>query len=67
MGRVKTTLIKRTGIRLFRENRSKIRDKFEDNKKLVNELTDISNKKLRNIIAGYLTRLAKRKNDLTLK
>ena len=67
MGRIKTTLVKRTGIRLFRENRSKIRDKFEDNKKLVNELTDISNKKLRNIIAGYLTRLAKRKNDLTLK
>ena len=67
MGRIKTTLVKRTGIRLFRENRAKIRDKFEDNKKLVNELTDISNKKLRNIIAGYLTRLAKRKNDLTLK
>ena len=41
MGRIKTTLVKRTGIKLFRENRSKIKDKFEDNKKLVNELNDI--------------------------
>jgi len=40
---------------------------FENNKKLVESLTNISSKKLRNRVAGYITQLQKQKkqNKLT--
>jgi len=31
---------------------------FEKNKQLVNKLVDVKSKRLRNVIAGYITRLA---------
>ncbi len=59
MGRIKTTMIKRVTLKLFRENPDKFEKNFADNKKVVEELVDVKSKKLRNIIAGYMTRLAK--------
>ncbi len=61
MGRIKTTLIKRVSVEIFNENKDKISENYEDNKKFLNELIDIRSKKLRNAIAGYLTRLKKEK------
>ena len=58
MGRIKTTLIKRTAEKLFSENKEKFKKTFEENKKIVEELADIPSKKQRNVIAGYVTRLA---------
>jgi small subunit ribosomal protein S17e len=60
MGRIKTALIKRVTKKLIKEYGQHFTDKFEDNKKQVNRFTDVSCKKLRNIIAGYATRLTKK-------
>jgi len=59
MGRIKTALIKRIGMKIVNKHSDKLKDNFEENKKLVEELTDIESKKLRNIIAGYVTRQVK--------
>lgn len=60
MGRIKTTQVKRAGRKLMNLYGQRFTAKFEDNKKLVSEMADIPSKKLRNIIAGYATRLAKK-------
>ncbi|MEK6973885.1 MAG: 30S ribosomal protein S17e [Nanoarchaeota archaeon] len=61
MGRIKTTLTKRTAISLFSSNKEAFQKDFESNKKIVTEKLDTGSKKLRNIIAGYITRLANKK------
>jgi len=61
MGRIKTTLLKRTGKKLYSEHKDEFKDEFEGNKKIVDDLVDVQSKKLRNIIAGYVTRLVKKK------
>ena len=63
MGRIKTQLIKRTSIKLVEENKKNFKDNFEENKKIVGEYADIPSKKLRNVIAGYVTRLVKEKEE----
>jgi len=60
MGRIKTTMIKRTANTLIKNYPDKFTQDFEANKKLVEEFSEIQSKKLRNIIAGYLARLAKK-------
>ena len=59
MGRIKTKQIKSVTLKLFGANKDRFSESFEDNKKVVSELAEIPSKKLRNIIAGYCTRLAK--------
>jgi len=57
MGRIKTTLLRRTGLKLFKEHEKMFNKDFAFNKKKVDELLSVRSKKLRNIIAGYVTRL----------
>ncbi len=57
MGRIKTQLIKRTTKEIMVKHKDKVKENFEDNKKVVEANTDITSKKLRNIVAGYMTRL----------
>ena len=59
MGRIGTTLVKRTGKKLIQKNPDKFTADFTLNKKLVEEAADIPSKKLRNLLAGYVTRLKK--------
>ena len=59
MGRIKTTAIKRVTLKLFKDSPDKFKKTFEENKKVTEELVFVKSKKLRNIIAGYMTRLAK--------
>ncbi|MAG08626.1 30S ribosomal protein S17e [Candidatus Woesearchaeota archaeon] len=61
MGRIKTKRIKRVTHKLIEENKGKFKDDFNNNKELVNESASIPSKKIRNIIAGYVTRLTKSK------
>ena len=61
MGRIKTTLIKRLTLKLYKEYRDQFKEDYEHNKKIVEELTDVESKKIRNVIAGYLTRLVREK------
>jgi len=60
MGRIRTKLVKRTAIELVKQHRNKFTNKFENNKKNVEELMDIPSKKLKNIIAGYVTKIIKK-------
>lgn len=60
MGRIKTMLIKRTANSLLAKYPERFKDNFEENKKLVEGVAEIPSKKLRNVIAGYITRLVKK-------
>ncbi len=57
MGKVRTEQVKRIARRLLDRYPSKFTSDFENNKKLVDTLTNISSTKLRNRVAGYTTRL----------
>ncbi|MEB3861091.1 MAG: 30S ribosomal protein S17e [Desulfurococcales archaeon] len=59
MGKVRTTLVKRTARKLLAEYRDLFTRDFEHNKKVVSELIEYRSKKLRNQIAGYITHLVK--------
>ena len=61
MGRIKTTLTRRTGLMLVEKHKDMFKKDFEENKKIVNNLLNIPSKKQRNIVAGYVTRLVKMK------
>ncbi|MFC1696939.1 30S ribosomal protein S17e [Nanoarchaeota archaeon] len=60
MGRIKTKLMKRTSRELMSKYEDKFTTDFAENKVAVDKVAQIKSKKLRNIIAGYLTRLKKR-------
>ena len=57
MGKVRTEHVKRMARELVERFPEKFTTDFENNKKLVESLTNISSTKLRNRIAGYTTRL----------
>ena len=63
MGRIKTRLIKRTTHELYDKHGSEFKDNFDDNKQKVMQYTDVKSKRLRNIIAGYMTRLIKTRKE----
>ena len=63
MGRIKTQLIKRATLDLVRDHRQLFNKSFEKNKEAVDKILDIPSKKLRNTIAGYVTRLVNKKKD----
>ncbi len=58
MGRIKSKIVKRTALTLLKEAGEKFKNRFEDNKKLLAGITE--SKKVRNQIAGYITRIKKR-------
>jgi len=60
MGRIKTRLIKRVTNELVNEQSDKLNSLFNDNKKVVDIYIDAQSKKLRNMIAGYATRLKRK-------
>ncbi|MBI2661746.1 30S ribosomal protein S17e [Candidatus Woesearchaeota archaeon] len=59
MGRIKTLLIKRITRKLIELHAQDFSMDFSKNKQVVSKFTDITSPKLRNIIAGYATRLTK--------
>jgi small subunit ribosomal protein S17e len=56
LGKVKTDQVKRTGKELMRRFPSKFNDNFDENKKSVEALTQGTTTRVRNQIAGYITR-----------
>jgi len=58
MGKVRTEQVKRIARELLDRYPDKFSTDFENNKKFVTELTNISSTKLRNRVAGYTARLA---------
>ena len=61
MGRIKSTIIKRTA-RTMIKSHDNFNSNFEDNKKIVNENYSLPDKGTRNKITGYITRLKKMGN-----
>ena len=59
MGRIKTRLVKAITHSLLEEHRDSFSTSYEENKLKVSELVNVRSKKLRNIIAGYVTRILK--------
>ena len=62
MGRIKTTFIKRKTQELYKKFGNEFTTDFAQNKEIVTKRAAFQGKKLRNIVAGYMTRL-KRKED----
>ena len=60
MGRIKTTFVKRKTRVLLNKHGDKFTTDFEQNKKITSNHARILSKKIRNTIAGYMTRLKKR-------
>ena len=63
MGRIKTKLIKRNVKELIQRYPNKFSVDFNDNKKMVIETAELNSKKLRNVMAGYVTRLVRNKKE----
>jgi small subunit ribosomal protein S17e len=61
MGRIKTLLIKRTAKKLLEKFPNKFEDNFEENKKILAKIQNLEmDKKIRNSVAGYITRLVRK-------
>ena len=61
MGNVKPVYIKRVALELAEKYPDEFNTDFENNKKKVEELTDVPTRTMRNKIAGYLVRYYKKK------
>ena len=64
MGRIKTALIKRVTNELVDKHKDSFTKSYEENKLIVGNYADIPSKKLKNIIAGYVTRLVKNTKEI---
>jgi small subunit ribosomal protein S17e len=64
MGRIKTSMVKRVTLELVRNYKSDFKKSFDENKEVLQGKAEIPSKKLRNVIAGYVTRLMKRKEEI---
>jgi len=64
MGRIKTAAIKRVSLEIFRRYKDRFTTNFDENKAILDQVADIKSKRLRNVIAGYITRLIKRKDKI---
>lgn len=60
MGRIKTTPIKRLTNQLVKVYPTAFKKDFDENKQLVNAYVSTKSKKMRNVIAGYVTRLTRK-------
>lgn len=67
MGRIKTQLVKRLSRQLLREYPTELAKTFDENKPIVASLLTQSSKKIRNVVAGYVTRLVKERDERQAK
>ncbi|MBI5389475.1 30S ribosomal protein S17e [Candidatus Woesearchaeota archaeon] len=63
MGRIKTVLTKRVTNELMEKHSQDFKKDFNENKKQVSKFASFPSKKLRNIIAGYVTRKKQKESD----
>ena len=64
MGTVRPDHVKRAAHKIFEQFPSLFTRDFEYNKRIVDEVTRIGSKKLRNRVTGYLTTLIKREYEI---
>lgn len=63
MGKVKPDYIKKLARKLIVQFPERFNSDFENNKRMMDALTDVSSTRVRNKVAGYVTRLAKTNPD----
>jgi small subunit ribosomal protein S17e len=63
MGNIKTSFVKRAGKQIYDQHKDKLTTDYSKNKELIKQVAEIRSKKLRNIIAGYVTTLKKQESD----
>jgi len=63
MGNIRPSFIKSRALLLLEMYPDKFNSDFDNNKTLVAEYTDVYNKRMRNWIAGYITRYVQRRRD----
>jgi len=63
MGRIKTVLVKRITRQLVREHGDEFGEDFTKNKEILKKYIDTTSPKLRNVIAGYVSRLIKQAKE----
>ena len=59
MGRIRTKFIKRNGEKLLREHPEAFTIKFDENKHKIPQFAEVPSKKIRNLLAGYITKKVK--------
>ena len=59
MGRVRALLIKKIAMKVLEENKEKLSSNFEKNKEILKSILPVKSKKIRNKVAGYITKLIK--------
>jgi len=64
LGKVRTELVKRISLELMERYPDAFTDDFEENKRFLIELNLDISKRLRNRVAGYITRAVKRRKIL---
>ncbi|MGC8645642.1 MAG: 30S ribosomal protein S17e [Thermoplasmata archaeon] len=55
MGAIRPTLVKTVARQLYQEYEGNLSDQFEHNKEIVSKAIPDASKKLRNLVAGYVT------------
>ncbi|AFK22840.1 30S ribosomal protein S17e [Pyrococcus sp. ST04] len=63
MGKIRQGFIKRVARELVNKYPNEFTTDFEHNKKKVQELTNVTSKRIRNRIAGYVTKLMRMKEE----
>ena len=61
MGRIKTKLVKRVTEELVEKHGEEFTPEFDKNKPLVAKYVEFPSKKIRNIVAGYVTRIIRKR------
>ena len=56
VGRIKTKLVKRITKELIKKHGDELKTDFKENKEIINKLIDVQSKKIKNTIAGYVTK-----------
>ena len=59
VGRIKTILVKRVTKQLVDEHKEEFSEDYKKNKEVLQKYVDIKSPKIRNVIAGYVSRLVK--------
>ena len=59
----KPEFIRKIALKIYNEHRDEITTDFEENKNLLKQIVPHESKKVRNMIAGYLTRLKKKEGQ----
>lgn len=63
IGRIKTVLVKRVTKQLVREHADEFSEDFGKNKGVVQKYTNLKSSKIRNVIAGYVSRLMRQAKE----